>query len=122
MSPFIFMDKRNFLNGVSLLASRFIPAAFIPAAFCVTLQLQYATTQYAIMYKVQCTHLFFICVSYLEPILFHPRMGCIPSNAYNFTLFIMKSLFGRRHERDFFCIGQQKHTKHSCSIFSFGSV
>ena len=42
MSPFISMDKRNFLNGryVCIVKLQFIPAAFIPAQHLVQLQFE----------------------------------------------------------------------------------
>ena len=53
MSPFIFMDKRNFFEWIVLL--QFIPAAFIPAVFALTAAI---VQRHTIMYKVQCTHLY----------------------------------------------------------------
>ena len=48
MSPFISMDKRNFLNGryVCIAKLQFIPAAFIPALHLVQLQFEQKCASY----------------------------------------------------------------------------
>ena len=103
MSPFIFMDKRNFFEWTVLL--QFIPAAFIPAAFALQLQ------RHTIMHKVQCTHLF-ICV---QPILFHPLMGC--SKCRIIHSFIIEGLDWGRHKGEAFLHQTTKTYKTQLQFF-----
>ena len=77
MSPFIFMDKRNFLNGryVCIAKLQFIPAAFIPALHLVQLQFEQKCTAF-ICNSVESAMYPFILICVVcgqqKPILFHP--------------------------------------------------
>ena len=127
MSPFIFMDKRNFLNGryVCIAKLQFIPAAFIPAAFCplllVMLQLQRAMQ---LCRKCNVPIYPYNDVQALtKPKVYNSWInGLLLQNVHILLFFIIEGWYRQMHKIEIFCIRQHKNIQNTAAVFSIDSL